>query len=48
MMVWAGISIDGKTDLPVIAGNLSGVRFRDEILHPILRPYEAAVGDVLF
>jgi hypothetical protein len=31
-MVWAGISIDGKTDLHVIAGNLSGVRYRDEIL----------------
>jgi hypothetical protein len=34
-MVWAGISIDGKTDLHVIAGNLSDVRYRDEILHPI-------------
>jgi hypothetical protein len=26
-MAWAGISIDGKTDLHVIAGNLSGVRY---------------------
>jgi hypothetical protein len=42
-MVWAGISIDGKTDIHVIAGNLSGVRYRDEILHPIVRPYAAAV-----
>ena len=39
VMVWAGISIDGKTDLHVIAGNISGVRYRDEILHPIVRPY---------
>jgi hypothetical protein len=44
-MVWPGISIDGKTDLHVIAGNLSGVRYRDEILHPIVRPYAGAVGD---
>ena len=45
VMVWAGISIDGKTDLHVIAGNLSGVRYRDEIWHPIVRPYASAVGD---
>ena len=45
VMVWAGISIDGKTDLHVIAGNLSGVRYRDEILHPIVRTYAGAVGD---
>ena len=45
VMVWAGISIDGKSDLHVIAGNLSGVRYRDEILHPIVRPYAGAVGD---
>jgi hypothetical protein len=44
VMVWAGISIDGKTDLHVIAGNLSGVRYREEILHPIVRPYAGAVG----
>jgi hypothetical protein len=40
-----GISIDGKSDLHVIAGNLSGVRYRDEILHPIVRPYAGTVGD---
>ena len=45
VMVWAGISIDGKTDLHVIAGNLSGVRYSDEIVHPIVRPYAGAVGD---
>ena len=44
VMVWAGISIDGKTDLHVIPGNLSGVRYRDEILHPIVIPYAGAVG----
>ena len=45
VMVWAGISIDGKTDLYVIAGNISDVRYRDEILHHIVRPYAGAVGD---
>jgi hypothetical protein len=45
VMVWAGFSIDDKTGLHVIAGNLSGVRYRDEILHPIVRPYPGAVGD---
>jgi hypothetical protein len=45
VMIWAGISIDGKTDLHVIAGNLSGVRYRDEILHPIVRPCVGAVCD---
>ena len=40
VMVGAGISIDGKTDLHVIA-----VRYRDEILYPIVRPYAGAVGD---
>jgi hypothetical protein len=44
VMVWAGISIDGKTDLHVIPGNLSGERYRDEILHPIVIPYSGAVG----
>jgi transposase len=29
----------------MIAGNLSGVRYRDEILHPIVKPYAGAVGD---
>jgi hypothetical protein len=44
VMVWAGISIDSKTDLHVISGNLSGVSYRDDILHPIVRSYAGAVG----
>ena len=33
VMVWAGISFDGVTDLYVIQnGALTGVRYRDEIL----------------
>ena len=46
VMVWAGISIEGRTDLHVINGcSLTGVRYRDEILHPIVRPFAGAVGN---
>ena len=40
-----GISYDGHTDLYVIRnGALNGVRYRDKILHPIVRPYAGACG----
>ena len=45
VMVWGGISITGKTDLHVIAGNLTGIQYRDEVLDPIVRPYAGAIGD---
>jgi hypothetical protein len=46
IMVWGGISFDGSTDLYVIAnGSLTGMRYRDEILDPIVRPYAGAIGD---
>ena len=39
-MVWAGICLDGHTDLVVIAGGaLTGVRYRDEILRPVVVPF---------
>jgi hypothetical protein len=45
-MVWDGISYDGSTDLYVIRnGSLTGIRYRDEILAPIVRPYAGANGD---
>lgn len=45
VMVWGGISLEGRTDLHVIAnGTLTAVRYRDEILRPIVRPYAGAVG----
>ena len=28
-----------------IAGNLTGIRYRDEVLDPIVRPYAGAIGD---
>jgi hypothetical protein len=37
-MVWGGISHGLKSPLIVIAGNLTGVRYRDEILRPVAVP----------
>jgi transposase len=48
IMVWGGISYDGSTDLYVIRnGSLTGIRYRDEILAPIVRLYAGAIGDDL-
>ena len=34
-MVWAGISLDGRTDLYVFPrGGITAVRYRDEVLGP--------------
>jgi transposase len=46
VMVWGGISYDDSTDLYVIRnGSLTGIRYRDEILAPIVRFYAGANGD---
>ena len=46
VMVWGGISYDGSTDLYVIRnGSLTGIRYRDEILAPIIRLYAGAIDD---
>ena len=47
-MVWGGISLGGHTDLHVFyGGNLTGVRYRDEILDTYVQPqpYTAATGN---
>jgi hypothetical protein len=36
--VW-GISHVGKTNLKIVVGNLNGIRYRDEILAPIVLPF---------
>ncbi|MCI4390161.1 hypothetical protein PGIGA_G00119410 [Pangasianodon gigas] len=44
-MVWGGISLEGRTDLHMLANNtITAVRYRDEILRAIVRPYTGAVG----
>ncbi|GFW60685.1 transposable element Tcb2 transposase [Trichonephila clavipes] len=46
ILVWAGISLGGHTDLHVFHGEtVTGLRYRDEILDPYVRPYAAAIGN---
>ncbi|KAI4876386.1 hypothetical protein NFI96_017851, partial [Prochilodus magdalenae] len=45
VMVWGGISLEGRKALHVLArGSLAAIRYRDEILSPLVRPYAGAVG----
>ncbi|GFY14253.1 retrovirus-related Pol polyprotein from transposon 297 [Trichonephila clavipes] len=46
IMVWAGIMINGRTRLHVVAnGTMTGQRYIDEILFPHARLFRGAVGD---
>ncbi|GFT31066.1 transposable element Tcb2 transposase [Trichonephila clavipes] len=46
ILVWAGISLGGHIDLHVFhGGTITGLRYRDEILDPYVRPYAAAIGN---
>ncbi|GFV91368.1 transposable element Tcb2 transposase [Trichonephila clavipes] len=46
VLVYGGISIDGRTDLYIIRdGPLNARRYRDEILRPIVVIYAAEIGD---
>ena len=46
VMVWAGISAQGKTDLHVIDNStLTALRYINEILDVYVRPYAGAVGE---
>uniref|UniRef100_A0A8C7DLD9 Transposase n=1 Tax=Oncorhynchus kisutch TaxID=8019 RepID=A0A8C7DLD9_ONCKI len=45
VMVWGGISLGARTALHVLArGSLTAIRYRDEIVRPLVRPYAGAVG----
>ena len=38
--------MDDRTDLILVAGGaLTGLRYRDEILDPVVRPFAAAIGE---
>jgi hypothetical protein len=39
VMVWGGITAHSRTPLVVIAGNLTGIRYRDEIVQPYVIPF---------
>ncbi|CAJ0937133.1 unnamed protein product [Ranitomeya imitator] len=46
-MVWGGISLEGRTALHVLArGSLTAIRYRDELIRPLVRAYAGAVGPV--
>ncbi|GBM61852.1 hypothetical protein AVEN_265499-1 [Araneus ventricosus] len=46
LLLRAGIATNGRTDLYVFAGgSVRAVRYRDEILHPVVRSFIAAMDD---
>jgi hypothetical protein len=49
VMVWGGITAHGRTPLVVVAGNLTGIRYRDEIVQPYIIPFiQAQANNVTF
>ena len=38
-MVWAGICLDGFSQLKIVRGTLDAVKYRDDILDPIVLPF---------
>ena len=45
VMVWGGITHNGRTELKIIEGNLNSVRYRDEILSPSVLPFITRHGN---
>jgi hypothetical protein len=43
-MVWGGKTAHGRTPLVVVAGNLTGMRYRDEIVQPYVIPFHPSSG----
>jgi hypothetical protein len=49
VMVWGGITAHGRTPLVVVAGNLTGIRYQDEIVQPYVIPFiQAQANNVTF
>ncbi len=44
VMVWAGISFNGRTDIVVVPGNLNARRYINEIVRPHVLPYLRRMG----
>ena len=47
-MVWAGISHSGKTNLIIVNGNLTALRYLNDIVRPHVIPYINGNGNLLF
>ena len=46
VMFWGGICYDGRTELyRVVRGSLTALRYKDDILDPIVRPFLGDMGD---
>jgi len=46
VMVWGSICLNGHTDLIVLdRGSITGMRYVEEVLHPVVRPFHGAVGE---
>jgi hypothetical protein len=43
VMVWGGITAHGRTPLVVVPRNLTGIRYRDEIVQPYVIPFIQAL-----
>lgn len=48
VMVWVGISHSGKTDLIIVNGNLTALRYLNDIVQPHVIPYTNGNGNHLF
>ena len=44
VMVWAGITMNDRTDLHACQGNMTGVYYRDNVLEPIVVPFAQQHG----
>ena len=47
LMIWAGISIRGKTNLVFVEGNMNAQRYIDQVLHPVVVPYCQARAQII-
>ena len=46
MMVWGGISHNGKNQLVTVNGTLNAQKYRDDILAPVVLPFMQAANGV--
>ena len=46
LMVWGGISHNGKTQLVTVNGTLNAQKYRDDILAPVVLPFMQAGNGV--
>lgn len=45
LMVWGGICYNGRTELHVCNGTMTGQMYRDTIINNIVEPFHGAIGD---